>query len=78
MPENIGVPLEGDRYVGELCGLHGFEVWNSACLSRCSRVERPLVELYLERGGFSGPCTGESLPLRVDFIHRVEFEEVSG
>ena len=55
-----------------------FEVWNSACLSRCSRVERPLVELYLERGGFSGPCTGESLPLRVDFIHRVEFEVVSG
>src|SRR5574342_210496 len=28
-----------------------------------------------------GPCrlgTGESVPLRVDFIHRVEFEEVSG
>ena len=29
-------------------------------------------------GVFSGRCTGESLPLRVDFIHRVEFEEVSG
>ena len=54
------------------------EAWNSACLSRCSRVERPLVELYLEPGGFSGRCTWESLPLRVDFIHRVEFEEVSG
>ena len=27
---------------------------------------------------FSRRCTGESLPLRVDFIHRVEFEEVSG
>ena len=40
--------------------------------------ERPLVELYLEPGGFSGRRTGESLPLRVDFIHRVEFGEVSG
>ena len=34
--------------------------------------------LYLEPGGFSGRPTGESLPLGVDFIHRVEFEEVSG
>src|SRR5574341_1008064 len=29
-------------------------------------------------GFFSGRSTGESLPLRVDFIHRVEFGEVSG
>ena len=29
-------------------------------------------------GVFSRRCTGESLPLRIDFIHRVEFEEVSG
>ena len=28
------------------------EAWNSACLSRCPRGERPLVELYLEPGGF--------------------------
>ena len=42
------------------------------------RGERPLVELYLEPGFFSGRCTGESLPVRVDFIHRVEFAEVSG
>ena len=48
------------------------EAWTSTCLSRCSRGE-----LYLEPGGFSGRCTGESLPLRVDFIHRV-FGEVSG
>src|SRR5574337_939751 len=54
------------------------EAWNSAGLSRCPQGERPLVELYLEPGGFSGRCTGESLPLRVDFIHRVEFGEVSG
>ena len=43
-----------------------------------SRGERPLVELYLEPGGFSGGRKGESLPRRVDFIHRVEFGEVSG
>ena len=30
------------------------ESWNSTCLSRCSRGDRPLVELYLEPGGFSG------------------------
>ena len=29
-------------------------------------------------GVFSGRCTGESLPLRIDFIHGVEFGEVSG
>ena len=29
-------------------------------------------------GVFSGRCTGGSLPLRVGFIHRVEFGEVSG
>ena len=37
----------------------------------------PLVELYLEPGVFSERCT-EKLPLRVDFILRVEFGEVSG
>src|SRR5574337_1056214 len=42
-----------------------------------SRGERPLVELYLEPGVFSEPCT-EKLPLRVDCIHRLEFGEVSG
>ena len=41
------------------------------------RGERPLVELYLEPGVFSERCM-EKLPLRVDFIHRVEFGEVSG
>ena len=54
------------------------EAWNFPSLSRCSGGETPLVELYMEPGSFSGRCTGESLPLRVDFIHRVEFEEVSG
>src|SRR5574337_786822 len=53
------------------------EAWNSACLSRCPLGDRPLVELYLEPGFFSERCT-EKLPLRVDFIHRVVFGEVSG
>ena len=30
--------------------------WNSACLSSCSRGDRPLVELYLEPAAFSGGC----------------------
>ena len=54
------------------------EAWNSACLSRCSRGERPLVELYLEPRGFSGRCTGESLPLRVDFIQGWSSERCPG
>ena len=52
------------------------EAWNFPSLSRCSGGETPLVELYMEPGSFSGRCSGESLPLRVDFIHRVEFEVV--
>ena len=50
----------------------------ATCLSRCPRGERPFVELYLEPGVISGRCTGESLPVRFDFIHRVDFGEVSG
>ena len=41
------------------------EAWNSACLSRCSQGDRPLVYLDLEPAGFSGRCTGVSGPLRV-------------
>ena len=33
-------------------GKYKVEAWNSACLSRCPRGERPLVELYLEPGVF--------------------------
>ena len=41
------------------------EEWISACLSSCSRSDRPLVELCLEPAGFSGRCTGVSVRLRV-------------
>ena len=41
------------------------EAWNSACLSRCPRGQRLLVELYLEPGAFSERCTGVSVPFRV-------------
>ena len=41
------------------------EEWISACLSSCSRSDRPLVELCVEPVGFSGRCTGVSVPLRV-------------
>src|SRR5574340_732785 len=81
---NLRVPLtsDSDRKVPADLGQESqasswAEAWNSACLSRCSRGDRPLVERYLEPGVFSRRCT-EKLPLRVDFIHRVEFGEVSG
>ena len=55
------------------------EEWNSACLSSCSRGDRPLVELYLEPAGFSRRCNwGVSAPSCRDFIHRVTFEEIWG
>ena len=41
------------------------EEWIYACLSSCSRSDRPLVELCVEPAGFSGLCTGVSVPLRV-------------
>ena len=42
------------------------EEWISACLSSCSRGDRPLVELYLEPTGFFlVDATGVSVPLRV-------------
>src|SRR5574337_159266 len=68
VPADLGQESQASSWV---------EAWNSACLSRCPRGERPLVELYLEPGVFSERCTGK-LPLLVDFIHRVEFGEVSG
>ena len=68
VPADLGQESQASSWV---------EAWNSACLSRCPRGERPLVELYLEPGGFSGRCMGESRPLHVDFIHRVVFGEVS-
>ena len=39
--------------------------WKSACLSSCSRGDRPLFELYLEPVDFSGRGTGVSVLLRV-------------
>ena len=45
--------------------------WNSACLLSCSRGDRQLVELYLEPAGFSGRCTGVSVPLLVVTSHRL-------
>ena len=41
------------------------EEWISACLSSCSRSDRPLVELCVEPAGFSRRCRGVSVPLRV-------------
>ena len=55
------------------------EEWNSACLSSCSRGDRPLVELYLEPVAFSRRCTwGVSAPSCCDFILRVTFVEMPG
>ena len=51
------------------------EAWNSACLSSCSWVVRPLVKLYLEPAAFSRGCNqGVSAPSCFDFILRVTFE----
>ena len=75
--ENVHVTTENKLRLYRRCG---FDPWvrkipwrkKYACLSRCPRGERPLVELYLKPGVFSERCT-EKLPLRVDFIHRGMF-----
>ena len=41
------------------------EEWISACLSRYSRGDRPLVELSVEPAVFSRQCVGVSVPLLV-------------
>ena len=38
------------------------EAWNSACLSRCPRGEKPLVELSLEPGVFFRTMHGKTAP----------------
>ena len=55
---NLRLPLisDSDRRVPADWGQESqasswVEAWNSACLSRCPRGERPHVELYLEPGG---------------------------
>ena len=50
---------------------------NSGCLLCWPREVQSSIRVAKEPGVFSERCT-EKLPLRVDFIHRVEFGEVSG
>ena len=56
VPEELGQESQASSCVEET---------NSACLSSCSRGDIPLVELCVEPAGFSGRCTGMSVPLRV-------------
>ena len=56
VPAQLGLESQASSWV---------ESWNSACLSKCTRGDSPLVELYLEPASFSGRCTGVSVPLRV-------------
>ena len=70
VPAELGQERQASSCVG---------AWNSACLSCCSRGDRPLVELYLEPSGFFRKIHGGvSAPSSCEFIHRVAFEEVSG
>ena len=66
LPLRFGLRRQGPCKVGTgESGLVFSEEGNSACLSRCSGGLRPLVELCVAPAGFSGRCTGESVPLRV-------------
>src|SRR5574337_592682 len=56
-------------------GAHGVDSRESSLLRRLERGR--LSSCLWNLGFFSERCT-EKLPLRVDFIHRVEFGEVSG
>ena len=66
LPLRFGLLPQGPCRVGTgESGLVFSEEGNSSCLSRCSWGLRPLVELCVEPAGFSGRCTGVSVPLRV-------------
>src|SRR5574337_1307240 len=63
----------GDRRVRPRLGLrHGTPLASRGVPGETGHLSSGIWNL----GVFSRRCTGESLPLRVDFIHRVEFEEV--
>src|SRR5574337_1848904 len=65
----------GDRRVRPRLGLRP----GTPLASRGVPGERgPLSSCIWNLGVFSGRCRGGSLPLRVGFIHRVEFGAVSG
>ena len=73
-------PLPGSLHTGDrrvrprLALRHG-----TPLASRGVPGERGLLSSCIwNLGVFSGRCTGGSLPLLVDFIHRVDFGEVSG
>ena len=51
-----------DPTTGGVSASSWVEAWNSACLSRCPRGERPLVELYLEPGVFFRTMHGKTAP----------------
>lgn len=66
LPLRFGLRSQGPCRVGTgESGLGLSEEWNSAGLSSRSGGLRPLVELCAEPAGFSGRCTGLSVPLRV-------------
>ena len=66
LPLRFGLRPQGPCRVGTgESGLVLSEEGNSACLSSRSGGLRPLVELCVEPAGFSGRCTGVSVPLRV-------------
>ena len=84
MPENLRVPLISDsdpRVPAELGqesqASSWVEAWNPLASRGVPGETGHLSSGIWNLGFFSGRCIGESLPLRVDFIHRVEFEEVS-
>ena len=55
IPLRFGLRLQGPCTVGTgKSGLVLSEEGNSACLSRCLRGDRPVVELYVDPVGFSG------------------------
>ena len=64
----MGPQAERPRFPGPL-----LRRTRSPCLSSCSRSDRPLVELSVEPAGFSGRCTGVSVPLRVVLISHSVF-----
>ena len=62
MPENLLAIARAGAGVNNIQASSWVEAWNSACLSRCPRGERPLVELSLEPGVFLRTMHGKTAP----------------
>ena len=72
---DIGIPINYKRSQAS----SSFEAWNSACLSRCQRDFRPLVEMRWRGRFFSRVSTSDSdIPSSCEIKGKPAFQSLQG